>query len=619
MTKQVKNRSQGAVDQVGMPIFAALTQQEIADLLDILFATLPPDLHQQVLEQIPDDTRQTLEHILSSPIAEEETKETAERPVSLAKLAETWSALWNQWYDIVIEAAQEEGDYIVQEEHWEAPYFDEYGLVEDLEKVATKMLPLVETAYVNRFDPDMGFGAAIADAETEISSGLPDWIEIVNGLGLQRNLTLCFLTWERLLADEEGKDAYGFIERVRQWEKEFEYSNLDRDSVVDFMSELSEADERCILQGLTADKDDVLWKASLSSTYSHWNGIYMYYLDRYAPERYLENLRADIPQQWQAGLPLLEDLLQRREFGESTVVATEMVDSMLRSRTHSKTWNPETGLLFDLVHGYHESGANWKQHKGLLRAYQQAAQGLKQTELANALSIQLAAFDHSFDWNQMLALLTETPLDAATQDALFQSWRNLIARGARPYVYNFGYEYGLETKKDSDIWWVHWLLDSHYDPSRGVTWFQQQMNEWLATLTTKQAVLDQDHGQLRLLTADLAAIGQVEADSFPRFFQFIIRPRELLTKDDRSRQAYLSQSVAADLGINVMVYWRQHLRDLTPDPSSAQKSNYTAHARWMAALQEINANVYHALLSEWQVDHQRRRNLWKAMDELNLR
>lgn len=158
-----------------------------------------------------------------------------------------------------------------------------------------------------------------------------------------------------------------------------------------------------------------------------------------------------------------------------------------------------------------------------------------------------------------------------------------------------------------------------YEPSKGTTWFQQQMDEWLATLTGKPATLDEDHGLLRLLTADLAAIGQVERDSFPQFFQFIVRPEQLTTKDNRSRHTYLSQSISDDLGIRMMAYWHRHLRDLVPDPESARKSDYTNHVRWMAALQEINVEAYQALLNEWQVEHQRRRNLWKAMDEIQLR
>ena len=48
-------------------LFEALTQQEIKRLLDALWDTLPPDRQAEVLEQLPPDTRQTVQHILSPP------------------------------------------------------------------------------------------------------------------------------------------------------------------------------------------------------------------------------------------------------------------------------------------------------------------------------------------------------------------------------------------------------------------------------------------------------------------------------------------------------------------------------------------------------------------------
>jgi hypothetical protein len=50
----------------------------------------------------------------------------------------------------------------------------------------------------------------------------------------------------------------------------------------------------------------------------------------------------------------------------------------------------------------------------------------------------------------------------------------------------------------------------------------------------------------------------------------------------------------------------------------AQKSDYTEHARWMAALKELAPRAYESLLDRWRVEHQRRRNLWKAMAKEGL-
>ena len=48
----------------GDRLFEALTQQEIIRLLDALWAALPPDRQDEVLDQLPPDTRQTIQRIL---------------------------------------------------------------------------------------------------------------------------------------------------------------------------------------------------------------------------------------------------------------------------------------------------------------------------------------------------------------------------------------------------------------------------------------------------------------------------------------------------------------------------------------------------------------------------
>ena len=52
---------------IGDRLIEALTQQEIIHLLDALWATLPPDRQDEVLDQLPLDTQQTVKHILSPP------------------------------------------------------------------------------------------------------------------------------------------------------------------------------------------------------------------------------------------------------------------------------------------------------------------------------------------------------------------------------------------------------------------------------------------------------------------------------------------------------------------------------------------------------------------------
>jgi hypothetical protein len=62
----------------------------------------------------------------------------ADKPMSTAKLEQTWNELWNEWYDIVDEASQEDGQYVIEDHSWEPPYFDESAVIDDLEKIAKK-------------------------------------------------------------------------------------------------------------------------------------------------------------------------------------------------------------------------------------------------------------------------------------------------------------------------------------------------------------------------------------------------------------------------------------------------------------------------------------------------
>lgn len=180
---------------VGNHLFAALTQQEIIRLLDALWSTLPPARQDEVLDQLPPDTRQTVRHILSTPDSAGTADITPDKPMSTAKLEQTWNELWNEWYDIVAEASQEDGQYVIQEKSWESPYFNQYAVMEDLEKIARKIRPLIPHAIEHSFSPDEGFAEAIAMMEDEISAGMPEWIYI-EGFHLEEILTICLLEWE---------------------------------------------------------------------------------------------------------------------------------------------------------------------------------------------------------------------------------------------------------------------------------------------------------------------------------------------------------------------------------------------------------------------------------------
>ena len=590
----------------------ALTQQELAQLIDALFTVLSPQLQEKAIAQLSEDTQQTIRQILiPSSIAESTEEVSAPQTVSLAKQAQIWSELWQTWDDIVSEASEDGGKYIIQENHWEPPYFDATTFSEDLERVAAQLRSLLQTAFEHEFTPDDGFIPALLEAESAISKGLEDWTELTDGLYLETHLTHCLLQWEWFAAQEQEQNAFQFAHHIRECELEFQEIELDSDALFNFFIQLSEADQRCILAGLTTERETSYWQRTLGDTNSHWHQLYLYWIEHYAPDRYLDNLRTTIPQEWQNGLPIIEALLAEQNYAESLTVIQEVLQSLLKSKREEQNWTPEAALLIATLGFYYESEQT--SAGKLLRYYQQTAQELNQTDRAHALEIQQLAIAHWSDWSVMFKAFADIPLAEPTRQALFISWRDLVDRRTKPQTWT-----GYGRAKPVDSWWVPWLIDSVADAQKGATWFQQQITQWLTHLPDDKQQLGENYDLLRLLTNDLTDIQNKGNPDYPQFHQVVIHAKTLLTENDQSRQDYLKQYAPADLLEQVMRYWKTHLQNFVPKPESAAKSDYTNHAKWMVALKELSPQNYETLLAEWRHVHQRRSNLWKAMKQLGL-
>jgi hypothetical protein len=596
--------------QIGQQLLAALTQAEIADLLDGLIGALSPEMVEKVCDQLPSDTRHTVQTILVPSDSSDSAQEKQILLGSLAKLEQTWSALWQEWDHIVDEAAQEEGPYIVRERHWEDPYFDSTTFVSDLERVAKELRPLLRTAFENEFVPATSFMDALLEADADIMAAMPEWMSLDDGYHLDEHVTACLLEWAWLEVEEDMSDVFLLAQRLREWEEESPYAKLAHGTFIEFFNHLPDAQQQQLFAGLTTRKDTPLWQPVLTNTFSRWHALYMHYVKQYAPEQYLDNLRPTISQRWENGLPVIESYLQRHEFQESMTVIEQTLASLFRSRPDAP-WTPETSLLFPIAQNYYIRD-HADPHEHLLRYYQQTAQGLGQQQLVNALEIQLKAFASCFDWQQMLQVFDEVPVSEAIHQALLASWRDYIIRLTTPDTWEFG-------RRQSDpVWWLHWLFESITDRHKGPSWFQHQLQQWLGQLPAKQSNLGADVGFLRLLTKDVWEGRGSSAVPYPNFFEFVINPQNLSTQDDASRQRYLQQYAMDDLWEHLVAYWQGNFHHLVPKPEQAEKSVYTKHVRWMAALQELAPAAYTTMLKQWQVAHKRRINLWKAMAEQGL-
>jgi len=186
-------------------------------------------------------------------------------------------------------------------------------------------------------------------------------------------------------------------------------------------------------------------------------------------------------------------------------------------------------------------------------------------------------------------------------------------RRADPHVWIYGYE------QPPGEWWLSWLIDSIADSAKGPTWFQSQINSWLAALPGDPKAMRAQEGRLRLLTNDLTATRGKAQNPYPKFSAVAIRPQELSTPDDKARQRYLQQFAPADLWERVIDYRQQHLHHYIPNPAQVTNGAYESHAQWLTAFKELAPARFTTLLDQWRGEHHRRRNLWKALAQVGIK
>jgi len=97
---------------------AGLSKEEIHHVLAEALSSLDPAGVKRLLQQVGPETSAALRGVLDA--------DDSKRPPvpGIAKIKEEWDQAWEDWNARIAEACDQEGDYVMQEHHWEQPYFD---------------------------------------------------------------------------------------------------------------------------------------------------------------------------------------------------------------------------------------------------------------------------------------------------------------------------------------------------------------------------------------------------------------------------------------------------------------------------------------------------------------
>ena len=575
-----------------------LSEGEIQRVLAEALVSLDQDGLKRLAEKLGPETGATLLRALKGGGGKQ-------APVAgVAKVKQEWDRAWAEWNALIMEACDEEGDYVIQEHDWEQPYFDPLSVTHDLEPIAAKMRKLLPRVFDENLDPDFSFSEAVKDSVEEIGSSLPDWMDPFEseGFGLGPEATKCLLDWEWRCALRQDMAAFQFVDRLCAQEMSTKGLYLDAKTVADFIGGLTAQAKKDLFQGIQKSREKDPWKKALCSVHSRWFRIYEELCRSQDRPFYLENCRSRISQDWTLALPVIKDLQRREEYAEILKVCDVTLHSFLHLREGEQR-DLRENLLF-LRAGWSRSEEPDARLLELLGAWEQAAGNLKNEEMAVAIRLQIALLRDWRNWDKALAAFHHVPQPhfSALRERLFSQWRDLVA------------EKSLE--RCLDPWgktqgphWVHWLAEAAWEGPAGHESFQASLRRWLVEAERDAETLRRAEDVLARISLDIKGASWLSGVS-----PTLVRLLSYSWSDDRalshSRRIWLERVGASSLAPELLSFWKRNLWRMIPDPAG---SDYERCAEWARSLWEIDNVACRDLMGKWSVTHRRRRNLWKAL------
>lgn len=570
----------------------ALSDEEIERVLVHSLLALDGPGRKRLYESLGPETGGTLRGLLEN--------RRAKPRKGRDKVRQDWEREWESWWEIVSESSYEEGRYIVQDHHWEPPYLDVSAVQMDLEKVAARMRKLLPRVFEDGLDADLDFADFFKDTAEEVGSGLDDWMTSPDGMHYGPQSTWCLLDWQRRAAVRDGERAFFLADRICRLEHSMQEASLDEGTVIKLFLELGKKDQRDVLAGIAGSGEEH-WKRALSDVNTAWFDVHMELARRWDSERFVEQSRANIDQDWRLALPLVTALLRKKDHESAMELVLQAMQVLLRLKP-DQTWDPRQKLIVGTLRPWllkRDSAAVNR----LLSQWRRAASGLGQGEIAGALQLQQTACKHWWDWATMIDAFRQARVSGFEDvcDALFTEWRSLIAE--------------VTVHKVGEHSWLPALADAAYTGEEGA--FRIAVHEWLDGLERDEEGLDASLRALGLLTMDLDSRNRLKR-SFPSLMKILSWRCDEDNPMRKSRREMLQRMHLDGLFDEVMDFWKRNAERLVPDPAKATGSNYDHCAQWAAAVRELDPASYERIVRSWSDTHKRRRNLWKALRDSGL-
>ena len=481
----------GSEPEILKRLSAGLSKKEIQRVLAGALSSLDRAGVDRLLQGVGSDTGAVLRRILEADNAKQP-------PVpGKAKVKEEWDRAWEDWDARIAEACDSEGEYVIQEHHWEEPYFDPLSVTHDLEPIAARMRKLLPRVFEENLDPDFSFAEAVQENVREIGSSLPDYMDPFGneGFGLGPEATDCLIDWEWRLARRKKMTGFQFVDRLCELEISTKGLGLDEKAVARFVRGLNEEGKQDVLKGIQAKREQNPWKQALSSAHSVWFQIYKDLCRGQDRPAYLENCRARISQDWALALPVIKDLERRSKHAEVLDLCAAALRSFLYLRAEDK-WDLRQELLVTRA-GYRLDRISDVRLLNLLEIWGRAAMALKEKEIVAAVRLQAELLEGWRNWEKAIAAFHRVPQPtfSALRERLFIQWKELVAEKSIGHVFYEGYQ------KSNKPHWVHALADAAWLGDQVL--FCASLRQWLKATEENDEALRQSERVLARLCLDL--------------------------------------------------------------------------------------------------------------------
>ena len=579
----------------------ALSAEEMHRVLATAVLVLDDAGRRRLYRQVGEETAAVLRTLLAKGPAE---KRTPALTPSAGRIREHWANLWSKWDAVVLESATENGQYIVQEHHWEQPYLDVSSLAGDLEPIAAEMRKLIPKTIDLGLEPGLGAADVLRNLDEEVGAGLPEWFDRPDqDCDLGPELTCCIFEWERLTSSGERGQTFALVDRVRRAEAGATRFGLDGNAVTDFVLGLDEAGQREILAGIETHRQEEHWVEDLESPYSTWFRIRHALAGRWQPELFEHISRENVARDWTLAPPLVARLLRRRRHEEALPIIDIAMTSYLQLRDGGR-WDP-CASLFAATHRFRYGNSD-KDALRLLESWRKISSALGREEERRALDLQIAIARRWSDGDAVLAAIANIPERfAPLGKRLFAQWRELVVHETLGPP---------QADNPSGATWVGGLVDAATEGSAPL--FRNAVKGWLGELERNRNVLAASVVALATLTADVSD-GHLarRAPALSRALGRAAEKNDALQAWRRSAAARLGGAEVWDV---VMDFWKRNVANVVPDPGSNVGADYSGCADWLAAVHELDVSAYRRLVADWTARHRLRRNLWRDIDARKL-